>query len=144
MAGREAIASPSDAFHVWEKSELWPFRTAPGTLEELLFLRVRREDDDEIVFVNPAEPVACLVVEKVAINGLAVQKIDPGLPGLPLALQAAQFLLQRRDLALVVFLRLQPAFAIDGVPDEIAANTSGNAVERKREQNGTEATTDNH
>ncbi len=102
------------------------------------------ENDDEIVLPHPAELRLGLLSEKVRVDRLTAQQIDFQLPAPAVVFEIRELALQGRDLALVIFPGLEAALAIDGMPDEKAADGAGNAIEQERIENGAKTPANNH
>ena len=96
-----------------------------------LLMRPAIENHDEIILADPTELGFRLLLEKVRVDGFAPQEIDFRLPALMLVLESGEIGVQAGDLALVIILGLQATLAVDGMPQEIAADRAGNAIEKK-------------
>ncbi len=91
-----------------------------------------------------AQKVAGFLVQQVAVYGLAAQQLNFMLPLHPIGMKMSEFSLEQSDLVLIFLFGLEPAFSIRGMPDEIAADAAGDAIQQQREDDCADAPTNNH
>lgn len=104
----------------------------------------RIENHNEIIGTDTAELGLGLFLQQVFVDHLAAQQIDLVLPALMLAFERGKIAFETRDLPLVIFLGLQPALAVDRMPQKIPPDRAGNAIQKKGIHNGTKTPTHNH
>ncbi len=104
----------------------------------------RLEENDKIVLVDTAEPGTRLLVEHIPIDGLAAQERNAPFPRVTFFLFLINLCLQAFDLKLIICIGVQTTLVIDGMPKEIAAGSTGQAIKRERKENSPKATANDH
>jgi hypothetical protein len=104
----------------------------------------RCQKDDKIVFMHTVEEDPGLFFKQIAVDRLPAQQVDTVSPLLFFFFHGAQFGGQFGNPELIFVVGLKATLTVDGVPNEIAADAAGNAVEHKRKDDAAQTRPDNH
>ena len=106
--------------------------------------RTNQHENRQIALGGAVQNQSSLLVEQIAVDDVAADEIVAVRPLRPVGLQDGQFLRQDGHLRLVLDLGLQPALAIDGMPDKVRSHGPRDAIQHQGQQDGTEAVMSDH